>query len=123
MTHLIFPGSTSFLIFIKFSIKKKNIQFCLIYENILRTENNFVSLIFIGWEPREENEPLVNHDLLAALATLTPGESHEILAQTENKPGIYIHAAPPPGGQKVVPDVPESPQKIPIVHTRCPERI
>ncbi|XP_067625282.1 protein sarah-like [Eurosta solidaginis] len=24
-----------------------------------------------GWEPREENEPLVNHDLLAALASLT----------------------------------------------------
>lgn len=27
----------------------------------------------VGWEPREENEPLVNHDLLAAIANLTPG--------------------------------------------------
>jgi hypothetical protein len=29
----------------------------------------------VGWEPREENEPLVNHDLLAAIANLTPGLS------------------------------------------------
>lgn len=27
----------------------------------------------IGWEPREENEPLVNHDLLAAIANLSAG--------------------------------------------------
>lgn len=27
----------------------------------------------LGWEPRKENEPLVNHDLLAAIANLTPG--------------------------------------------------
>jgi len=76
-----------------------------------------------GWEPRAEGEPLVNHDLLAALATLTPGESHELLAQTENKPGIYIHAAPAPGPVVTVPACPESPQKVPIAHTRCPDRI
>lgn len=27
----------------------------------------------VGWAPREENEPLVNYDLLAAIANLTPG--------------------------------------------------
>lgn len=27
----------------------------------------------VGWEPRDENEPLVNYDLLAAIANLTPG--------------------------------------------------
>lgn len=71
-----------------------------------------------GWEPRAENEPLVNHDLLAALATLTPGESHELLAQTENKPGIFIHAAPQPGSEPST----GSPTKIPIMKTACPER-
>lgn len=59
----------------------------------------------------------MNHDLLAALATLTPGESHELLPQTENKPGIYIHAAPQPG----VP-VETSPTKVQIIQTRRPER-
>lgn len=27
----------------------------------------------VGWAPREEGEPLVNHDLLAAIANLSPG--------------------------------------------------
>lgn len=27
----------------------------------------------IGWVPRDEGEPLVNYDLLAAIANLTPG--------------------------------------------------
>lgn len=27
----------------------------------------------IGWEPHDEGEPLVNYDLLAAIANLTPG--------------------------------------------------
>lgn len=27
----------------------------------------------VGWEPRDEGEPLVNYDLLAAIANLTPG--------------------------------------------------
>lgn len=47
----------------------------------------------IGWEPREENEPLVNHDLLAALASLTPGESHELHAPTPTQPAIIVHTA------------------------------
>uniref|UniRef100_A0A2M4AWZ6 Putative calcineurin-mediated signaling pathway inhibitor dscr1 n=1 Tax=Anopheles triannulatus TaxID=58253 RepID=A0A2M4AWZ6_9DIPT len=52
-----------------------------------------------GWEPAEEAEPLVNHDLLAALASLTPGESHEIHAQSEHHPGIIVHTAGQhPGG-------------------------
>lgn len=27
----------------------------------------------VGWQPREEGEPLVNHDLLAAIANLSTG--------------------------------------------------
>lgn len=46
-----------------------------------------------GWEPREENEPLINHDLLVALANLSPGESHEVHASTEDQPAIIVHTA------------------------------
>lgn len=91
-----------------------------------------------GWEPREEMEPLVNHDLLAALANLTPGESHELHPQTTEHPGIVIHTAIRPDGA-TDPDSEENgdgddavddenndendpPNKISIVQTRCPER-
>ncbi|RVE44859.1 hypothetical protein evm_010514 [Chilo suppressalis] len=47
----------------------------------------------IGWEPREEGEPLVNHDLLAAIASLSPGESHELHAPTPTQPAIIVHTA------------------------------
>lgn len=31
----------------------------------------------VGWEPQEEGGPLVNHDLLAAIANLSPGILNE----------------------------------------------
>lgn len=72
-----------------------------------------------GWEPREENEPLVNHDLLAALASLTPGESHELHPQSEDQPAIIVHTAklPEPNADAV-----STGTKLPIVPTKCPER-
>ncbi|VVD00487.1 protein sarah [Leptidea sinapis] len=47
----------------------------------------------VGWEPREEGEPIVNDELLAALASLTPGESHELHAPTPTQPAIIVHTA------------------------------
>lgn len=47
----------------------------------------------LDWEPRPENEPLVNHDLLAALATLAPGGSHEVHPAGPGQPGIVVHTA------------------------------
>lgn len=69
----------------------------------------------VGWEPREEGEPMVNQDLLAALASLNPGESHELHAPTPTQPAIVVHTAlapeaTPPG--KVACSIP---------HTRCPD--
>ncbi|KAH8337368.1 protein sarah [Drosophila kikkawai] len=72
-----------------------------------------------GWEPREEGEPLVNHDLLAALASLTPGESHELHPQSEDQPAIIVHTAMLPEGG-AGPGL--APAKAPIVQTKCPER-
>lgn len=88
-----------------------------------------------GWEPRAEGEPLVNHDLLAALANLTPGESHELHPQTTEHPGIIIHTANV--NQKDVDNAnaadavatnEENNEKSPpcraaIIQTRCPERL
>lgn len=71
-----------------------------------------------GWEPREENEPLVNHDLLAALASLTPGESHELHPQTEDQPAIVVHTAKLSESS----DILNTGSKIQIVPTKCPER-
>ncbi|KAG7167495.1 sarah-like [Homarus americanus] len=44
----------------------------------------------VGWEPIEEAEPLVNYDLIAAVANLAPGEAHELHPPTEDKPGIIV---------------------------------
>ncbi|XP_012277478.1 protein sarah isoform X1 [Orussus abietinus] len=66
----------------------------------------------VGWEPREENEPLVNHDLLAAIANLSPGGSHELHPGGSGQPGIVVHVCettnPIKGGPR-------------IQHTRCPD--
>lgn len=67
-----------------------------------------------GWEPREEGEPLVNHDLLAALANLTPGESHELHPPTPEHPAIIVHTALMPATDAAITN------RIP--HTKCPER-
>lgn len=68
----------------------------------------------IGWEPREEGEPVVNPDLLAALASLTPGESHELHAPTPTQPAIIVHTA-------LSTDSNSDTLSRPIPHTRCPE--
>ncbi|CAG5027946.1 unnamed protein product [Parnassius apollo] len=69
----------------------------------------------VGWEPREEGEPIINPDLLAAIASLTPGESHELHAPTPTQPAIVVHTAltTEPNSQKCLV------QTIP--HTRCPD--
>uniref|UniRef100_A0A8D9BNA5 Protein sarah n=1 Tax=Cacopsylla melanoneura TaxID=428564 RepID=A0A8D9BNA5_9HEMI len=60
----------------------------------------------IGWEPRPESEPLVNYDLLAAIARLTPGLAHELHAPSESQPGIVVHVCEDgvmvPGGKRIV---------------------
>ncbi|XP_050436243.1 protein sarah [Adelges cooleyi] len=46
-----------------------------------------------GWVPRAEGEPLINYDLIAAIASLTPGQPHEIHASTDSLPAIVLHVA------------------------------
>ncbi|XP_054271050.1 protein sarah-like [Macrosteles quadrilineatus] len=67
----------------------------------------------IGWEPRDEGEPLVNYDLLAAIANLTPGETHELHAASGSQPGIVVHVCE----EGVTAGV----KGARIAHTRCPQ--
>ncbi|KOX69760.1 Protein sarah [Melipona quadrifasciata] len=66
----------------------------------------------VGWQPREESEPLVNHDLLAAIANLSAGGSHELHPGGSGQPGIVVHVCETTNPMKNVPR---------IQHTRCPE--
>ena len=66
----------------------------------------------VGWQPREEGEPLVNHDLLAAIANLSAGGSHELHPGGSGQPGIVVHVCETANPIKNVPR---------IQHTRCPE--
>ncbi|XP_032673284.1 protein sarah [Odontomachus brunneus] len=66
----------------------------------------------VGWEPREEGEPLVNQDLLAAIANLSAGGSHELHPPGSGQPGIVVHVCENANPAKNAPR---------IQHTRCPE--
>lgn len=67
----------------------------------------------LDWEPRPESEPLINHDLLAALATLAPGSSHELHPPAPGQPSIVVHTALAGAGIAAKPR---------IMHTQCPDR-
>lgn len=68
----------------------------------------------VGWEPRPEGEPIINHDLLAALATLSPGGSHELHPPTPGQPSIVVHTAL--GVNSKTGPAPK------IIQTACPNR-
>lgn len=76
-----------------------------------------------GWEPHAEGEPIVNHDLLAALANLMPGESHELQPPSTELPGIVIHTAKVPArDDNELEDENELRAQQRIIQTKCPER-
>ncbi|KAK9871388.1 hypothetical protein WA026_011643 [Henosepilachna vigintioctopunctata] len=66
----------------------------------------------VGWEPRPEGEPIINHDLLAAIANLAPGSSHELHPPSPGQPSIVVHTALGAMGGK----------GMPLMQTACPER-
>lgn len=60
----------------------------------------------------------MNHDLLAALANLTPGEVHELHAAAESQPSIVVHTAFVDGDEASN----QTLRGVGIVQTKCPER-
>ncbi|CAF0951356.1 unnamed protein product [Didymodactylos carnosus] len=53
----------------------------------------------IGWEQKVEDPPVVDFNLLAAIAQLQPNESHEVLPSQGNLPKIIIHTCEDLGPQ------------------------
>ncbi|KAK2715600.1 hypothetical protein QYM36_010245 [Artemia franciscana] len=45
----------------------------------------------VDWEPISESQPVMNYDLISAIAALGPGQTHELHPQSETTPGIVIH--------------------------------
>lgn len=55
----------------------------------------------VGWAQVREAEPIVNYELLHAIAKLSPGDSHTLVQSTQDAPAIVVHlcedpVAPPP---------------------------
>ncbi|VDP91777.1 unnamed protein product [Echinostoma caproni] len=69
----------------------------------------------VGWEPKAEAEPVINYDLLEALAALAPGEAFELHPRDEVRrhPSIVITPCE---------NHPSSGPRPQIVQTPCPER-
>lgn len=69
----------------------------------------------LDWEPHPEGEPIINHDLLAALANLAPGTSHELHPPAPGQPSIVIHTALDGSNNNLG-------MKPKLMPTHCPER-
>nr|CAG4649755.1 EOG090X0FJX [Scapholeberis mucronata]SVE93937.1 EOG090X0FJX [Scapholeberis mucronata] len=67
----------------------------------------------VDWAPGPETEPVVNFDLLSAIASLGPGDKHELLPATETQPGIVVH---------ICDDMDNGPKQRVITQTPCPKR-
>ncbi|EFX73053.1 hypothetical protein DAPPUDRAFT_215632 [Daphnia pulex] len=68
----------------------------------------------VGWAPAPESGPVVNFDLLSAIASLGPGDKHELLPPTDNQPGIVVHVCADMDGI--------GPKQHVITQTPCPKR-
>jgi len=89
----------------------------------------------VGWEQPREGNPVVDYDLLAAMAQLAPGENHElhpsksvtICGNSVSTPSIVVHVC---GNEEfdqalgfgAFPLTGAGGMKGKIIQTRCPER-
>jgi len=72
----------------------------------------------VGWEQPREGQPVVDYDLLAAIAELAPGEDHELQPSTSRTPSIVVQLCQ---GQEDLRNK-QRPAGGRITQTRCPER-
>ena len=45
----------------------------------------------VGWEQSHESHPVINYDLLAAVATLDTSEPYELHTSVQDTPSIVVH--------------------------------
>ena len=45
----------------------------------------------VGWEQSRESHPVINYDLLAAVATLDTSKPYELHTSEEDTPSIVVH--------------------------------
>lgn len=70
----------------------------------------------VGWEPSEEQQPCINYDIIAALASMAPGEAHELHPPSDAQPAIVVHVCeePAPAGPRA--------ERPSFSRTPCPDR-